>query len=205
MTCRVKVVPPSNETPSKSPATASVRVDMTTMFCGFVGLIAIASSASFPGRTLVSTLVGTAANAGRPIRTSRARLTATTARARIRTTVGSPCRFCNGFPPNLQRRRLDPELGLDRHPGAQRVQHHAVLLGAPQETLRALAAFVAPHDHVGPRADRCQTDGELAAHGEGPARVPVPLHRDLERLQLDAHVRRDHAQGGLLAGRERRE
>ena len=57
---------------------------MTTMFWGFVGLTAMASSASFPCAKLVSTLVGMAASAGMAIFTSRARVSAARdGRARI--------------------------------------------------------------------------------------------------------------------------
>src|SRR5919204_620095 len=42
MTLRVHVLPPSNDTASRSPATTSGRVAMVTMLFGFVGLIAMA-------------------------------------------------------------------------------------------------------------------------------------------------------------------
>src|SRR6058998_2013751 len=76
MICRVQVRPPSNETPSNNPTTPMGRTDIATMFEGFVGLTAMASSASFPPRALTLTFVGIwvcAAPAGMPRETSRAR------------------------------------------------------------------------------------------------------------------------------------
>src|SRR5437762_13702277 len=48
MTWRVHVLPPSNVTATAIPATTSGKVDITTTFSGFVGLMAMASSASLP-------------------------------------------------------------------------------------------------------------------------------------------------------------
>ena len=45
-------------------------------------------------------------------------------------------------------------------------------------------------------------DRELLAHRQRATRVPVSFDRDLQLLEVDAHVRGDHAQGGLLAGRQ---
>ena len=76
MICRVQVRPPSNETPSNNPTTPIGRTDMATMFEGFVGLTAMASSASFPPRALTLTFVGIwvcAAPAGMPRETNTAR------------------------------------------------------------------------------------------------------------------------------------
>src|SRR5579859_112112 len=58
MTCRVQLLPPSNDTPSNRPLGASDRVDMATMFAGFVGLMAMAFSASLPGMALTSKFGG---------------------------------------------------------------------------------------------------------------------------------------------------
>src|SRR6266702_3262748 len=58
MTRRVQLFPPSNDTPSNRPLGTSGRVDMVTMFEGSVGLMAIASSASLPCKTLASKFAG---------------------------------------------------------------------------------------------------------------------------------------------------
>src|SRR6266568_3631289 len=58
MTCRVQVLPPSDDTPSNSPLGTSGNVDIVTMFDGLVGLMAIASSASLPCMTLASKFGG---------------------------------------------------------------------------------------------------------------------------------------------------
>src|SRR5439155_27346688 len=75
MICLVQVRPPSNETPSNNPTTPTGRTDIATMFEGFVGLTAMASSASFPARALTLMFAGAcgAAPAGMPNETSRAR------------------------------------------------------------------------------------------------------------------------------------
>src|SRR6266540_81578 len=76
MTCLVQVAPASKETPSNSPTTPTGRVDIATMFEGFVGLMAMASSASFPSRALTLRFVGIwmAPRAGIPKETSKARV-----------------------------------------------------------------------------------------------------------------------------------
>src|SRR5438552_12287010 len=78
MTCLVQVAPPSDEMPSNSPLTTAGRVDMVTMFCGFVGLMAMASSASLPGMALASKfggIGGEAAPAGMAIASATANAT----------------------------------------------------------------------------------------------------------------------------------
>src|SRR6266508_5563209 len=75
MTCLVQVAPPIYDTPSNSPTTPTGRVDMATMFEGFVGLMAMASSASFLSRALTLRFVGicVAAPPGAPSAKTRAR------------------------------------------------------------------------------------------------------------------------------------
>src|SRR5512132_431822 len=58
MICLVHVWPPSNETPSTSPADRGSEIAIATTLFGFVGFTATASSASLPARTLTSTFVG---------------------------------------------------------------------------------------------------------------------------------------------------
>jgi hypothetical protein len=74
----VHVLPASKLTPSSMPAAGKSTFETSTMFWGFVGLTAIASSDSFVCRWLMSTLVGVvgvrgwAAAAGTTIRETAA-------------------------------------------------------------------------------------------------------------------------------------
>src|SRR5437773_6007983 len=65
ITRRAQVWPLLKETPTASPATASDSVDIATTFDGFVGLTAIACSASFPGLAVTSKFVTGAAAVAR--------------------------------------------------------------------------------------------------------------------------------------------
>src|SRR5919198_388573 len=93
---RVQVWPPSNETPSNSPLTGPGSVDIATMFDGLAGLMAMASSASLPGRWLMLKLAGTAD--AEPAGTTTTRSVATTSRAKERERVHD--RLAMGKPPS---------------------------------------------------------------------------------------------------------
>src|SRR6266566_4084352 len=121
---RVHVWPPSKETPSNSPLTGPGSVDIATMFDGSVGLTAMASSASLPGRALMLTLAGCAdaEPAGTMTASSVAATSSDTEREMIRDDLGMAASF---------ERLIDGTAILPRTSGLAHLPHRLLHTAGP--------------------------------------------------------------------------
>src|SRR5438270_1123759 len=102
-------------------------------------------------------------------------------------------------------RGLQRERAFHRHPVAKRVEHDAVALSILQQPPRPFRPTVVFHADTRLATDVRKADRRLAVHAERAAQVQLTDGFDLQRLELDAHGRGDHAQGDLLARRQRAE
>src|ERR1700704_4815305 len=82
---------------------------------------------------------------------------------------------------------------------AQGLQRRAVTLCARQEPFRPLRVDAVLALHLRVHLEARRADWRVAIRGHRAAEIPVDTDVDVDRLELDSHVRGDRAEGALLA------
>src|SRR5215472_4030215 len=103
----------------------------------------------------------------------------------------------------ISRTLLEPEVALHRDAMTERVQDDAVALGVLQQAAGALGVGARLHPDAAGAGDPRHAHGHVARHRQRAAQVGLAADLHLDRLELDAHRRGDHAEGHLLTGGER--